>query len=417
MPLVCSFFGDDSLDTSTPLLVEDFRKLLELATLDNYFLFNDTIYNQVDGVAMGNPLGPTLANAFMCHMEKKWLADCPVDFKPVLYRRYVDDTFLIFNSETHINLFLNYLNSKHPSIQFTFENENNNVLPFLDLKVERTNSNFVTSIYRKPTFTGLLSKYDSFTPKKYKLNLVRTLVNRAYRLCSSFLAFDQEINFLKKILSQNGYPLHFIEKQIKIVVNKLYHAYGKETQPIPTVPKAVVYFSTHFLGPVSDTLSNKLHRLLEDFYPQVSLQMVFSDSDTMGNNFQFKDKISKLCMPNIIYKYTCELCKEFYIGKTCRQFRCRIREHCGLTVRTGKACSQGCEVFSEIRNHCGQGHHIKVNPDCFQILARLRCENDLELLESLYQRSLKPKIINKVQSVPLMSFESLTPVFNPSHSI
>ena len=71
IPLVCSFFGDDSFDRSTPLLVEDFRTLLELATLDNYFLFNGSIYNQVDGVAMGSPLGPTLANAFMCHMERK----------------------------------------------------------------------------------------------------------------------------------------------------------------------------------------------------------------------------------------------------------------------------------------------------------------------------------------------------------
>ena len=146
-----------------------------------------------------------------------------------------------------------------------------------------------------------------------------------------------------------------------------------------------------------------------EFYPQVSLQVVYSDSETMGNKFGFKDKISKLCMPNIIYKYTCELCNEFYIGKTCRQFRCRIREHQALTVRTGKPCEKGGEVFSEVRNHCRDEHQVKVNPDCFQILARLRCEYDLELLESLYQRSLKPKIINKVQSVPLMSFDSLIP--------
>ena len=104
---------------------------------------------------MGNPLGPTLANAFMCHMERKWLADCPADFKPALYRRYVDDTFLVFNSESHIALFLNYLNSKHPSIQFTFENENNNVLPFLDLKVERTISSLLppyTASLRSPVY-------------------------------------------------------------------------------------------------------------------------------------------------------------------------------------------------------------------------------------------------------------------------
>ena len=49
--------------------------LLELATLDNHFLFNNEIYKQIDGVAMGSPLGPTLANVFMSHMEKRWLQE------------------------------------------------------------------------------------------------------------------------------------------------------------------------------------------------------------------------------------------------------------------------------------------------------------------------------------------------------
>ena len=110
-----------------------------------------------------------------------------------------------------------------------------------------------------------------------------------------------------------------------------------------------------------------------------------------------------------VYKYTCELCNKFYIGKTCRQFRCRIHERCGLTVRTGNKTDEGCEVFLEIHNHCGQKHQVHVNPENFQILARVQYETDLELLESLYQRTLKPKIINQVQSVPLMSFLNLPP--------
>ena len=85
---------------------------------------------------MGSPLGPTLANAFMCHMESKWLQECPLDFKPEFYKRYVDDTFLIFNDEGHVEQFLNYLNSKHDCIKFTSEKEENGTLPFLDLKIE-----------------------------------------------------------------------------------------------------------------------------------------------------------------------------------------------------------------------------------------------------------------------------------------
>ena len=44
---------------------------------------------------MGSPLGPTQANAFLCHYEKNWLNECPSQFKPVVYRRYVDDIFFV----------------------------------------------------------------------------------------------------------------------------------------------------------------------------------------------------------------------------------------------------------------------------------------------------------------------------------
>ena len=75
---------------------------------------------------MGSPLGPTLAMAFMCYMEEQWLADCPLEFKPLFYKRYVDDSFLIFKPRDQIEKFLNYLNSKHPNIKFTSDIEENN---------------------------------------------------------------------------------------------------------------------------------------------------------------------------------------------------------------------------------------------------------------------------------------------------
>ena len=149
--LECSLFGDTNEIHS--LKRSQFKELLELASLDNHFLFDGTIYKQIDGVAMGSPLGPTLAMAFMCYMEEKWLSDCPLDFKPLFYRRYVDDTFLIFKSQTNVQKFLEYLNSKHPNIKFTCDNEENFTLPFLDVNIKHTLNQISTSLYRKPTFT------------------------------------------------------------------------------------------------------------------------------------------------------------------------------------------------------------------------------------------------------------------------
>ena len=99
----------------------DFRKLLELSVLNSFFLFDNQLYSQIEGVGMGLPLGPTFANVFMCHHEKLWLKDFPDDFKPVFYRRYVDECFLLFKDQSHSRQFLGYLNDKHANISFTME--------------------------------------------------------------------------------------------------------------------------------------------------------------------------------------------------------------------------------------------------------------------------------------------------------
>ena len=75
-----------------------FIKLLSLSVKNCHFTFNGRIYQQIDGVAMGSPLGPLFANIFMSFHEKSWFYNCPSLFKPLLYRRYVDDCFLLFRS-------------------------------------------------------------------------------------------------------------------------------------------------------------------------------------------------------------------------------------------------------------------------------------------------------------------------------
>ena len=83
----------------------EFRTILTIATKESFILFNGAYYQQLDGVAMGSPLGPTLANIFLGYHEEKWLADCPSEFKPAYYRRYVDDIFILLPSAECLPLF------------------------------------------------------------------------------------------------------------------------------------------------------------------------------------------------------------------------------------------------------------------------------------------------------------------------
>ena len=130
------------------------RKTLSVSYLlmsESLILFDQQFYKQHDTVAIGFPLGPTLGNVFLCYHEKVWLQNCPSEFKPVIYRRYVDDTFLLFRSKHHIEKFRDYLNRQHKSIKFTSETENENCISFLDIKITKDKNKFMTSVYRKPT--------------------------------------------------------------------------------------------------------------------------------------------------------------------------------------------------------------------------------------------------------------------------
>ena len=134
---ICTESIFNESDTVEGLNKSKFKELLSLATKESYFIFNELLCKQIDGVAMGSPLGPTLANAFPCFYEKKWLEQCLEEFKPVYYRQYVDDIFVLFISQDHLIKFRDYFNKCHPNMNFTFEQEKNGKLSFLDVEVSR----------------------------------------------------------------------------------------------------------------------------------------------------------------------------------------------------------------------------------------------------------------------------------------
>ena len=154
----------ENTDTVEGFTKSELKQLLSLATKESYFIFNGLLYKQIDGVAMGSPLGPSLANAFLSYHEKNWLNNCPQGFKPVFYRRYVDDIFILFKSNDHLKYFQDFLNSCHINMSFSMETEKENKLFFLDVKIIREQGKFSTTIYRKPTFSGVYSNFESFLP-------------------------------------------------------------------------------------------------------------------------------------------------------------------------------------------------------------------------------------------------------------
>ena len=307
-------------------------EMLSLTLKESIILFDKKYYSQIDGVAMGSPLGPTLTNIFLCYHKSNWLKDCPKDFKPVYYRRYMDDIFVLFNKPEHAQFFLEYMNKKHKNMKFSIETEMNGSLSFLDVKIFRENDKFVTSVFTKETFSGVYTNVISFIPLEYKFGLVHTLLNRCFNLSSDFLKFHHEVDKLKNILSKNAYPQKFIDKCIQKFLNNMFI----QRQQIPSVLKKELRITLPYLGKMSQIVKTRLTKTLNKHMKFCKLRVIFQTNNRLRNYFRFKDSVHETLQSNLIYKFLCGSCTASYIGKTYRHFKVRVSEHQGVSPRTGK---------------------------------------------------------------------------------
>ena len=186
-------------------------KLLQIAT-GGIFSHRSKMYQQCDGVAMGNPLAPTLANFFMGCQEKLLFEDTLSDKdQPALYVRYVDDVFCVFRKNTKFENFMEKLNALHVNLKFTHE-FGGKVMPFLDIKVSVNTNKLQTTVFRKKTNTDVVINYDAVAPMNWKSGVIKCLLHRAKMVCSDEQQLRKEIKTLKDIFHRNGYPEDFFEK-------------------------------------------------------------------------------------------------------------------------------------------------------------------------------------------------------------
>ena len=228
-----------------------------MASKESFFTFNSKFYIQVDGVAMGSPLGPTLGNRFLSHLEENWLNKCPIKFKPSFFIRYVDDIFVRFELPESANSFGQYMSSKHQNINVSVEDKNVASFSFLEVQMFCKNGKFVTSFYRKPTFSGVFTIYVSFNPTFQKRGLLHALFQRSFSICCDFKTFHFNLDHLKTIPIKNEYPLNFIDSCIKYFLNEL----CTPKFLISNVPKRNVLVKLPFLGILSFQIRKKLQKL------------------------------------------------------------------------------------------------------------------------------------------------------------
>ena len=139
---------------NVPFNRSQMKKLLDLSVCDAPFRFQNKLFKQVDGVAMGNPLAPVLADLWLQKIEQK--LNKFSTSKPIIWLRYVDEIYCLFSiPKDKILEFLLRINKWHHNLHFIVEFESNNSLPFLDVLVTLEKKQLTASVFRKSTHTGL----------------------------------------------------------------------------------------------------------------------------------------------------------------------------------------------------------------------------------------------------------------------
>ena len=318
------------------------RWLLETSTKETHFIFDKNIYIQKNGIAMGSSLGPLFADIYMNYLESKLMPKLKENGL-LFWRRFVDDTFTILRKDADIAKLIEILNSFDTEIIYTSEEETNNSIAFLDILITRAPSNspkssFSTTIYRKATYTGLLTKWQSFVPKSYKVSVVSTMVYGAIKICSSFKLMHDEFEFIKNISVKNGYPKEFIESQIKKTLDRYYQksdktkVYSQETKDNKITKrtqkiKEQIFLDIPYVGKPTEILGKKIINIAKQINPQLQLFPIRRPSPSIAKSFPTKDLIPKDLQSNIVYLINCSKCDASYVGKTIRQASRRFREH------------------------------------------------------------------------------------------
>ena len=335
---------------------------------------------------------------FFCYHEKIWLHNYPSEFKPVIYRRYVDDTFLLFCPKHQIKKFQNYLNRQHKNIKFTSDAENENSISCLDIKITRDNNKFMTSVYRKPTFSGVFTNFDSFIPKSYKYNLLFALLHRAFKLCSNFERFHQEIDKLKTIFENNGYPKSFVDFCIKKYLDKIFI---KKEVVLEASKKELIYVLP-FLGKRSMQLRTRLVNSIESHLRFCKLKVIFQSPCKLNLLFRYKDSLQKKIRSDITYRYMCSNCKVTSYGKTYRHFFTRAAKQMGISNLTGKRLKYVKQ--SAVSDHLLECN-CSIDFDHFDILASDANRFRLFIKESLLIIPDQPQLSKTIKSFSLKLFD------------
>ena len=292
-------FLKDFLDSRVDkqLTTDSLIELAELVLKNNIFEFPDKTYKQIRGAAIDTKFAPTHAILFMAALEEKILSQ--VKKKPSVWWRYIDDIFFIWkHGEESLKVFINEINSFHPTIKFATDWSKEKV-NFLDVQVALKNGVMPTDLFLKLTDTHQFLDLTSCHPYHCKTGIPYSQILRLNRICSDNSNFDKRCNKLESWLFEKGYSKKMVRKQVlralehsrESLLNKVKSEFDQNKLTFSLTYYPVFQYVTNIL--------QELHILLTP--DQDQHKKVFQDIPVVGfsNGKSLKDHLLRAELPDI----------------------------------------------------------------------------------------------------------------------
>ena len=305
---------DEDFESRTGITTKTLIEMIHTCLSSTSFQFRSEHFELTDGLAMGSPLSPAVANLFMAALEEKAIATFPNP--PAIWHRFVDDIFSIIQ-RNKVDALVDHLNAQNPSIKFTVEREAEGKLPFLDVKVHRCEGGSLkTSIYRKSTHTGAYLNYESNHPTSAKQSVVSSLMDRVSNITLGEDEKRREEKRVKRELEANGYPPNMIQRT-KRKMKQRQAAKKKSQMPEQTTQ---ITATIPYVRGISEAISRIVAPL--------GIRTVMKPTKRKWSLMKgAKDKRPSESRTGVVYALGCTECPKVYVGETARTAQQRIKEH------------------------------------------------------------------------------------------
>ena len=292
------------------------------------------------------------------------------------------------------------LNKFHKNIEFTYEEERNYMLAFLDVLLIRTKEGFNTAVYRKETNTDVYLHWNSFAPTVWKKGTLRGLVKRAFMVSSKDYLLEMELEHLREVFTEiNGYPKWIVyqvfEEERRRSNNKPTTTTTEETEEMEegeAVTKKKMMICLPYQGTKGEHIAKKIKNFITSSLPDTETGIIFKGS-RLSAKFSIKDKVKDIHKHNVVYEGKCPDCDATYIGETERRLCIRTDEHAGK------------DKNSHMLQHSQTTGHGRISLNNMKILgSNYKNYFKRKLSEALFIKQKQPPLNIQDKSVPLLLF-------------